>query len=142
MVLFYCESLIILQMAKNIQSDFSFHDSIVQERTKRYQDVRYISLEPVIFNGFFRKFCSYNVSRETYKRLAVQTGVKKIYNFEQIKKSSFLRIGQPLKSVYTRGHKKLPCNLTHKRDKLQSLRKISSYVSIRNIHCRRQANIL
>ena len=76
-------------MAKNIQSDFSFHDSIVQERTKRYQDVRYISLEPVIFNGFFRKFCSYNVSRETYKRLAVQTGVKKIYNFEQIKKVPF-----------------------------------------------------
>lgn len=61
----------------------------MQERTKRYQDVRYISLEPVIFNGFFRKFCSYNVSRETYKRLAEQTGVKKIYNLEQIKKQFF-----------------------------------------------------
>jgi len=30
-------------LAKNTQSDLSFRDSIVQERTKEYQDVRYIS---------------------------------------------------------------------------------------------------
>lgn len=91
-------------LAKNTQSDLSFQNSIVQERTKGYQDVKYISSEPVIFNGFFRKFCFCNVSRETYKRLAVQTGVKKIYNLEQIK-NVFFKIEQPLKSVYTRGHK-------------------------------------